>query len=804
MKKILHTAAFAAAVCCMLCAAVSCKDSDLPAPEPTTLETPRNVKVQATETTLEVSWDEVEDAAEYTVRLKDAAGAVKEKTTGKNTVLFDELEEQSDYMVCVGAVAGDATHRDSPFCEWIACRTLQGAVTLDTPAIERVEATSQAIAFFLTEVKGATAYIVRLKNGAGEIDERQFEAPEGRFEALTPETDYWLSAGAAGDGALLLDSPFSEWTACRTTEGATALEFAGGTGTPEDPWQIATPGQLALMAERVNSTAEQDAHYASEAYRLTADIDLDGREWQPIGAGIGNENLQMADVNLFKGIFDGAGHTVSGLKADVASETTYALAGLFGILRGAQISDLTVKGSVSGDSSVPAEVYAGGICAIASVYTTFTGCRFEGSVTAGSTSGAFVSSAAGGICGSAAATTLNACSVLVPEEGTIASEGVQAYAGGLCGNGNSGSMQNADIRIEGSVRARVMENASDTELCSVTAGGAVGNNFGLVVSDSEVNISGSVAADACDHPGSVAVAGGLAGSNAADAVGSVTIRISGEISSANATTVCAAGGIGSQQNAGYGVSNVSVVATEGSRIAGTTEQEAAYVGGVQGRVSYQMGSSTGGCSADIAGSMEARAAVFAIAGGVGGSTVGMIRCHAWLRPSAAVIVDCPQNATFGGVLGNASSGNVYACYSILDGSVTVGGEGVTAVAGGVSGVWLGNRMSKRYMNGCYSLLRGAFHAGEGSSATLFGGIVGNKTSPYGYVSTCYWWSGDASVSSQLGSEQNTTGQLEGTSEADLTAAAEEMNAAIADYGVYRYDASLGWLVIDPPAQTDME
>ena len=77
MKKILHTAAFAAAVCCMLCAAVSCKDSDLPAPEPTTLETPRNVKVQATETTLEVSWDEVEDAAEYTVRLKDAAGAVK-------------------------------------------------------------------------------------------------------------------------------------------------------------------------------------------------------------------------------------------------------------------------------------------------------------------------------------------------------------------------------------------------------------------------------------------------------------------------------------------------------------------------------------------------------------------------------------------------------------------------------------------------------------------------------------------------------------------------------------------------------
>lgn len=49
---------------------------------------------------------------------------------------------------------------------------------------------------------------------------------------------------------------------------AAAKAFAGGTGTVEDPFQIATAEQLALMAQLINSGAsisEEDSQESSEA-----------------------------------------------------------------------------------------------------------------------------------------------------------------------------------------------------------------------------------------------------------------------------------------------------------------------------------------------------------------------------------------------------------------------------------------------------------------------------------------------------------------------------------------------------------
>ena len=51
-------------------------------------------------------------------------------------------------------------------------------------------------------------------------------------------------------------------------------EFAGGSGTAEDPWQVTTAEQLDLMHNDLT------AHYI-----LTEDIDLSGYEsWDPIGS----------------------------------------------------------------------------------------------------------------------------------------------------------------------------------------------------------------------------------------------------------------------------------------------------------------------------------------------------------------------------------------------------------------------------------------------------------------------------------------------------------------------------------------
>ena len=90
-----------------------------------------------------------------------------------------------------------------------------------------------------------------------------------------------------------------------------------------------------------NSSEEVEAKSAH--YKLTTDISLsavcsEGREnWIPIG------NYSENEAFVFKGKFDGNGHTISGLYID--SELAYQ--GLFGMHEGV-IFNLTVDGYVKG------------------------------------------------------------------------------------------------------------------------------------------------------------------------------------------------------------------------------------------------------------------------------------------------------------------------------------------------------------------------------------------------------------------------------------------------------------------------
>ncbi len=110
--------------------------------------------------------------------------------------------------------------------------------------------------------------------------------------------------------------------------------FAGGSGTREDPYEIETAEQLAAMANDL-----------SASYRLTADIDLAGQAWEPIGTfiplGEDGEEAETPDpAYAFTGTFDGDGHTVSHLVID--RPEGYAL-GLFGCVSEAKIENLTVE-----------------------------------------------------------------------------------------------------------------------------------------------------------------------------------------------------------------------------------------------------------------------------------------------------------------------------------------------------------------------------------------------------------------------------------------------------------------------------
>lgn len=81
-----------------------------------------------------------------------------------------------------------------------------------------------------------------------------------------------------------------------------ATSFDGGDGTSSKPYKIATAEQLMYMRNLVNG---ENATYGNKYYELTADIDLEGSEWEPIG---------YDQTHVFGGKFDGKGHVVKNFK----------------------------------------------------------------------------------------------------------------------------------------------------------------------------------------------------------------------------------------------------------------------------------------------------------------------------------------------------------------------------------------------------------------------------------------------------------------------------------------------------------
>ena len=121
-------------------------------------------------------------------------------------------------------------------------------------------------------------------------------------------------------------------------DGSTAAAFAGGTGTAEDPYQIANGAELAYLASSVNSGET----YEDEYFVLTANINLNGLSWTPIANSFSDALLGGSNYRVFAGNFDGKGYTISNVS--IGSETTPLesdVFGLFGATEG-KISNLNL------------------------------------------------------------------------------------------------------------------------------------------------------------------------------------------------------------------------------------------------------------------------------------------------------------------------------------------------------------------------------------------------------------------------------------------------------------------------------
>ena len=125
-------------------------------------------------------------------------------------------------------------------------------------------------------------------------------------------------------------------------DGSIAESFAGGKGTKDDPYQIATGSQLAYFAKRVNAE-EYGEKYADTYFELTEDIDLGGKEWTPVGETVADLIMGGHKYFVFSGNFDGNGYTIKNLT--IGTETSpYSgdVCGLFGATSGT-IEDVVLE-----------------------------------------------------------------------------------------------------------------------------------------------------------------------------------------------------------------------------------------------------------------------------------------------------------------------------------------------------------------------------------------------------------------------------------------------------------------------------
>lgn len=118
-----------------------------------------------------------------------------------------------------------------------------------------------------------------------------------------------------------------------------ADSYAGGDGSKTNPYEIATAEQLAKLARDVNNGNTSQA-FLGKYFKLTADIDLSGGIWMPIGKyyNYGNDN---GNNRLFFGKFDGNGHVIKNMHIQWEGTEARSAWGLFSTLQGASSTNLT-------------------------------------------------------------------------------------------------------------------------------------------------------------------------------------------------------------------------------------------------------------------------------------------------------------------------------------------------------------------------------------------------------------------------------------------------------------------------------
>ena len=161
---------------------------------------------------------------------------------------------------------------------------------------------------------------------------------------------------------VLAITPNGELVLMNTPEGRAYIELWG------EVTIINTEEDLKNFRDEVNNGRT----FGGEIVFLTSDINLNiAEEWEPIGKFCGKVESEEANINVpFKGIFDGGGHEINGMKIDSPESGR----GFFGMAQDATIMNLVIEEnniiSSSGD-------VVGSVCAYAD-RSAVVGCTNKG------------------------------------------------------------------------------------------------------------------------------------------------------------------------------------------------------------------------------------------------------------------------------------------------------------------------------------------------------------------------------------------------------------------------------------------
>ena len=186
--------------------------------------------------------------------------------------------------------------------------------------------------------------------------------------------------------------------------------LSGGSGTQDDPWLISTAADLKALADFINDDTHPANAYDADGcglgnfhgyyFKQTADIDLQGAAWNPIGY---SDNAGAC----FSGHYDGDNHVICNAISSSLTDNGYTFAGIFGFVWNGSVSNLHIEDVTFSAAGNGNYAFAGGL--VGAVYASeITNCSVSNSKISSNTS-YNNNNCAGGLVGYSIGSTFSKC-----------------------------------------------------------------------------------------------------------------------------------------------------------------------------------------------------------------------------------------------------------------------------------------------------------------------------------------------------------------------------------------------------------